>query len=440
VYTPEQENRAFVQFLVDVDDPAKMDVLIADIQKYLDEQQPNANAVVKKFLLGPNSGGRIQTRFRGPDPSELRKLADQARKILEDDGEAVCVRSDWRQREKIVRPELFELQAMRNGITRAELSQALQAGFEGRVVGFYREPGGAGGGIFPQESRLLPIVARPPIDERNDVEAIRSMQIWSPGAGRMIPLSQVSSGSEVVWEDPVVIRRDRFPTITVHADPRSELPSKLFNRVRQKIEQIELPAGYTLEWGGEYEDSSEARAALAKSLPLAAAIMVLIVVALFNSIRTTLLVWLIVPLAIIGVTGGLLVTGQPFSFMALLGVLSLGGEQIKNSIVVLSKIRHEVGQGAAPYQAILDGCVSKVRPVLMVAITTVLGMIPLLKDPFFGAMAVCIMFGLSFACVLTMFVMPALYSIFYGIPMEPAVESAATRNAGLEGGSKRSNK
>jgi multidrug efflux pump subunit AcrB len=440
VYTPEKENRAFVQFLVDVDDPAKMDSLIADIQKYLDDEQPNANAVAKKFLLGPNSGGRIQVRFSGPTPAELRKLADRAKEILEDDGGAICVRSDWRQRETVVRPELFELQAMRNGITRAEVSQALQAGFEGRVVGFYREPGSAGGGIYPQESRLLPIVARPPIDERSDVDAIRSMQIWSPGAGRMIPLGQVSSGSEVVWEDPVIVRRDRFPTITVHADPRSELPSKLFNRVRQKIEQIELPPGYALAWGGEHEDSTQARAALAKSLPLAAATMVMIVVALFNSIRTTLLVWLIVPLAIIGVTGGLLLTGQPFSFMAMLGVLSLGGEQIKNSIVVLSKIRHEVTQGTEPYQAILDGCVSKVRPVLMVAITTVLGMIPLLKDPFFGAMAVCIMFGLSFACILTMIVMPALYTIFYAVSTEPAIEPTATRDAGKDGASKRSNR
>jgi multidrug efflux pump subunit AcrB len=124
---------------------------------------------------------------------------------------------------------------------------------------------------------------------------------------------------------------------------------------------------------------------------------------------------LIVPLAIIGVTGGLLITGLPFGFMALLGVLSLGGEQIKNSIVVLSKIGAEIDGGASRYEAIINGCVAKVRPVLMVALTTVLGMIPLVSDPFFGAMAVCIMFGLSFACVLTMLVMPALYSVFYNV-------------------------
>ena len=166
------------------------------------------------------------------------------------------MRNDWREREKVIRPELLELQARRNGITRVEVAQALETSFEGRVVGFYREPGERRQrASIPQETRLLPIVARPPLAERRDVAAINSLQIWSPVAGRMIPLSQVTSGAEVVWEDPVVMRRDRFPTLTVHADPRSGLPSQLFNRVRSKIEQIELPPGYSFAWGGEYEDS-----------------------------------------------------------------------------------------------------------------------------------------------------------------------------------------
>jgi len=152
---------------------------------------------------------------------------------------------------------------------------------------------------------------------------------------------------------------------------------------------------------------------------------VFIVVCLFNSIRSTLAIWLTLPLGIIGVTAGLLLTRQPFGFMALLGVLSLGGEQIKNAIIVLSKIRNETAQGKAPYQAILDGSISKLRPVLMVAVTTVLGMIPLLQDPFFAAMAVAIMFGLSFACILTMIVMPVVYAIFFGIH-EPATSSGRT--------------
>jgi multidrug efflux pump subunit AcrB len=415
VYTPERENRAFVQFLVNVDDERKIDGLIAAIQKELDEKHPNANAVAKKFLLGPGAGGRVQARFHGPDPMKLRELADQAKKVMEDDGGAVCVRSDWRDREKAIRPDLLELQARRNGITRVEVAQALESSFEGRVVGFYREPGSAGTGVYPQETRLLPIIVRPPAADRSDIDAIHSLQIWSPVAGRMIPMSQVATGAEVVWEDPVIVRRDRFPTVTVHADPRSGLPSQLFNRVRPKVEQIELPAGYGLEWGGEYEGSRDARIAVARPLPFTLAVMVFIVVCLFNSIRTTLLIWLIMPLAIIGVTLGLLLTRMPFGFMALLGVLSLGGELIKMQIVVLSKILIDIDKGTPPYEAILNGGVSKSRPVCMVVFTTVLGMIPLLTDPFFGAMAVCIMFGLSFAAVLCLIVTPVFYAIFFRV-------------------------
>lgn len=430
VYSPERENQAFVQLLVEVDDARKIDGLLTTIQAELDTNHPDANAVAKKFLLGPGAGGRFQARFRGPDPANLRVLADQAMRVLQEDGGALAVRSDWRQRALVIRPDLFEFQARRNGITRVDVSSALESSFEGRVVGFYREPGGAAGGIFPQDTRLLPIVARPPLSERSDVAAIGSLQIWSPAAGRMIPFGQVVSGVKLDWEDPVVMRRDRHPTITVHADPRTGLPSHLFNRVRAKVEQIDLPPGYTFAWGGEFEDSARARAALASSIPGTLVLMVFIVVCLFNSVRATLLIWLIVPLAIIGVTAGLLLTGKPFGFMALLGVLSLGGEQIKNSIVVLSKIRMEQEHGKAPYQAILDGCVSKTRPVLMVAVTTVLGMIPLAQDPFFSSMAVCIMFGLSFACVLTLLVMPALYAILFRIDESTPAQAVA---AGAQG-------
>jgi multidrug efflux pump subunit AcrB len=419
VYSPESENRAYVQFLVDVDDPAKIDRLMADIQNRLDQNYPDANGIAKKFLLGPGSGGRVQVRFSGSDPAVLRALGDRAIKILEDDGGALCVRGDWREPVKAVRPDLLEFQARRNGITRVDVARALESGFEGRVVGVYREPGSAGTGIFPQETRLLPIIVRPPLAEREDVAALRSLQIWSPVAGRMIPLSQISGGSEVVWEDPVVMRRDRLPTLTVHADPRTGLPSQLRERLKHRIGQIELPPGYSLAWGGEYEDSARARGALAEPLPYVLALMVFIVVCLFNSIRITLLIWLIIPLAIIAVTAGLLLTRMPFGFMALLGVLALGGELIKNQIVVLSKILTLISKGTSPYQAILEGGTAKMRPVCMVVLTTVLGMIPLVTDPFFGSMAVCIMFGLSFAAVLSLIVTPVLYAMFFGIRETP---------------------
>ena len=270
-----------MQFLVDVDDWRKIDGLIADIQRLFGREAPERQLRCEEVSPGPRPGragpGTV-TRSRARETARTRRSGER---VLEDDGGAVAV-SDWREREKVIRPDLLELQARRNGITRVEVAQALESSFEGRVVGFYREPGSAGTGVYPQETRLLPIVTRPPLAERDDVHVINSLQIWSPVAARMIPMNQVTSGAEVVWEDPIVMRRDRFPTLTVHADPRSGLPSQLFNRVRPKIEQIELPPGYSLEWGGEDEDSRDARAALASPLPYVLVLMMFIVVCLFN--------------------------------------------------------------------------------------------------------------------------------------------------------------
>jgi multidrug efflux pump subunit AcrB len=415
VYFSEQPNTAYVQFLVEVDDWRKIDKLVPKIQAYLDEHYPDANSNVRKFMLGPGSGGRVQVRLTGHDPAVLHSLAGQAQKILDENSQSVGVRTDWHQPEMVLQPKVLEVQARRSGLTRADIAQALQGGFQGRVVGFFRQPGGTAAGVFPQEARLLPIIARPPLAERSDVDQINNMQIWSPVAGRMIPLSQVASGVEMAWEDPLIIRRDRMPTITVLADARSVLPSQLMNAVRKKIEDIKLPPGYRREWGGEYEDSNRSRASLGRQIPGALLVMVFIVVCLFNSFRATAVVWMVVPLAIIGATAGLWITNNSFGFMPLLGLLSLGGEQIKNSVVLVEEIHIQMQSGKEIYPAILVAGVSRLRPVLLVVVTTVLGMIPLLLDPFFAGMAAVIMFGLAFASVLTMIVVPVLYAVIFRV-------------------------
>ena len=423
VYSAEQPNTAYVQFLVEVDDWRKIDGLVPKVQKYLEEHYPNVNSNTKKFMLGPGSGGRVQVRFSGPDPVVLRALADQAKNILHDSPQSVGVRTDWRQPEMVIRPEVLELQANRNGLTRVDIAQALESGFEGRVVGFYRQPGGTGTGVFPQEARLMPIISRPPRDERSDVNEINNLQIWSPLASRMIPLSQVVSGVEMVWEDPIIMRRDRMPTITVLADARTVLPSQLLGEVRKKIEDVKLPPGYKREWGGEYEDSNNARASLGEQIPGALLLMIFIVVCLFNSFRATAVICIAVPLGIIGATAGLLLTNNSFGFMPLLGLLALGGEQIKNAVVLVEEIYLQEHRGKEPYPAILQAGVNRLRPVFLVVLTTVLGMIPLLMDPFFSGMAAVIMFGLAFACVLTMIVVPVLYAVIFRIRVPETVET-----------------
>jgi multidrug efflux pump subunit AcrB len=187
----------------------------------------------------------------------------------------------------------------------------------------------------------------------------------------------------------------------------------LFAQVRPKIEAIELPSGYEMEWGGEYEDSGNAQAGLAASLPMFVMVMVLITIMLFNSLRQPLIIWLVVPLALIGVTVGLLSTNQPFGFMSLLGFLSLMGMLIKNAIVLIDEIVLQSKEDKDLITAIVDSGTSRLRPVAMAALTTALGMIPLIFDAFFVAMAITIIAGLMFATLLTMIVVPVLYATFY---------------------------
>lgn len=401
-YSPERFDPAFAQFLVDVSDQRRIAELVPLIQEKLSAEYPDAQIVARRFLLGPGEGGRIQIRFSGENQDELRRLAGEAMDILRADGGAKGIRMDCREQVPVLRPKFSEAQARLAGITRTDLGRVLEATFSGSTVGVFRE-----------QDELLPVIARAPAAERADPEYIKDVQIFSPAADRFIPVRQVVSGFGLELEDPIIMRRNRVPTITVHADQTAGLASTLRDRIVEQVEAIELPPGYDMQWGGEYENSSDAQAALARALPLFVLLMVLAVVVLFNSLRITLIIWMTVPLAVIGIVVGLLVFGQPFGFMALLGALSLAGMLIKNSIVLIDEIKVQMGSGKAAWDAVVDSSVSRVRPVSMAALTTMLGLLPLVTDVFFGAMAVTIVVGLLFASVLTLFVVPVLYVVFF---------------------------
>jgi multidrug efflux pump subunit AcrB len=401
-YAPERFDPAYAQFIVDVDEHRTIERVMPEMQKALTEKFPDTLIITKRFLLGPGEGGRIQSRFSGPDYTVLRGLADQAMTVLRADGGAMGVRIDAREEVPVVRPQFSEAQARLTGITRTDLGAALASATSGRRIGVYREG-----------DDLIAIMARAPESERSNPESVNDVQVFSPVLGRSIPIRQVVSEFRTELEDPIIMRRNRLPTITVHADQTDGLASALFARIRGKVEAIPLPPGYEMEWGGEHEDSSQAKAALAGTLPLFVLLMVLIVVCLFNSLRITAIIWLTVPLSVIGVVVGLLTFQQPFGFMALLGALSLSGMLIKNGIVLIDEINAQLKTGKAPWDSVVDASVSRVRPVLMAVLTTVFGLIPLTVDVFFGAMAVTIIVGLLFASVLTLIVVPVLYVIFF---------------------------
>ncbi len=400
-YSPEKQNSAYAQLLVDVEDYRDIDGLARRIQAHLEANYPDAVPQVRKFILGPGEPGKVQAKFLGPDPDVLRRLAHEAETIMHAEPNAFGIRNDWRDRVKVIRPVLAEEQANLNGISYRDVANVLLQAFEGARVGIYREG-----------DELIPIVLRAPEGQRSDAASMQNLQIWSPAARRMIPLRQVVSRFETTFEDEIIRRQDRTRAITVLADPRVGEAAPLLEKLRPPIEAIELPPGYRLEWWGEYKSSGEARASLAGSVPLFLLLMVLITLLLFDAFKQVAIIWLVVPLALIGVTAGLLVTGQPFGFMATLGFLSLSGMLIKNAIVLIDQIDLEIGEGKDRWNAILDSAVSRLRPVAMAAATTILGMAPLFPDAFFVSMAVTIAAGLGFATLLTMIVVPVLYATF----------------------------
>lgn len=415
-YTPENKNPAYGMLLVSVDDAEMVDKLIAKTKAFVDSNLPDAQSFSRRFVLGPGEAQKIQVRFRGPDPKVLRRLAGEAHKIFEENPNAIDIVDDWRQRVPVVKPIIAEQQARNAGITRAHIAQALKRAYGGMQVAVYRE-----------RDELLPVLLRSPDRERNDVAALNYVQIWSPVAQKSIPLSQVVLGLETSSEDALIQRLNKVPTITVKCDPKvgeaSAALKELMPVMEGRFKQVESDwnlKGYTMEWGGEYEDSRNAQAALAGKIPITGLFMVLICVILFNSLRKPLIIFITVPLAVIGVTVGLLVCNQPFGFMALLGLLSLVGMLIKNAIVLVDEIGLQLEGGKEALDAIVDSGVSRLRPVSMAALTTVLGMLPLVVDAFFVSMAVTVMFGLAFATVLTLIVVPLLYAMVFRVPyVEP---------------------
>ena len=437
IYTPENSYYNYAQIMVEVEDAKLIPGFLVSTLDGLGELLPDAGVNTKSFMLGPSEGGKIQLRINGPDPEVLRRMADEAIAIIEADPAAKGVRSEWMEKVMVLEPQLAEAQARRAGITRTALARAIEAAVEGTPVGVYRE-----------RDELLNITARSPEIERLDFDDLNTIQVWSPAAGQMIPAAQVVTSFKTGFEDAHIWRRDRIRMLRIHADQRIGLPSQLLARVKPKIEQalgvdaraitgrevapedwtvntirvvdegrypIAGMPGYSIGWGGEVEDSARAQTSLAGSIPMFFGLMILIVIFLFNSIKKTLVIWLTVPLSIIGVVVGLLLFDQPFGFMALLGVMSLAGMLIKNAIVLVDEIGAQLESGKVPFEAIVDSGASRLIPVSMAAATTILGMIPLLKDAFFVSMAVTIMFGLLVATVLTLIFVPVLFSIFYRV-------------------------
>lgn len=401
-YQAEKPNPSYGHLIIRMPDLDSIPAIRADLEAFGQARFPEGEFRTKRLIFGPGGGDPIEVRLSGPDPKVLRQLGEEAAmRLTEASVNILSVRNNWREQELVLKPIYATDRAQTAGVTREDIADTLMFSTDGIT-----------GGVFRERERLIPIILRRPSD---GVYNLMDQVVYSRSTGNFVPLEQMIDGIEVEVQNTLVHRRDRVPTLTVSADIPADLTAAtVFNEVHEAIEAIELPPGYKMEWGGEHESAADANASLGGQLPVSGLIMVLISVLLFNAIRQPIIIWLMVPMSVNGVVIGLLGTGLPFTFTALLGLLSLSGMLIKNGIVLVEEIDLVRAEGKTVRDAIVEASVSRLRPVMLAAVTTVLGMVPLLGDAFFQSMAVTIMGGLTFATVLTLIAVPVFYLIFFG--------------------------
>ncbi len=408
---PEAANQAYAQLIVNVSDFREIPTIAQELQPWLNENLPEATIFVRQFGVGPSNTWTFEARIVGPsdaNPNTLRAIGDEAVQILEKHPWTKVARTDWRNMVWTSVPAYDQDRARWTGVTPEDLSRATKRAYDGRKIGLYRE-----------EDELIPILLRHVEEDALAVDNFEFLQIQSQLSTQPVPLAQVVKDVETRPENPMIHRRDRRRTLTIQANPIDSITLPTYrSSVLEDFNalQAKLPQGYILEWGGEFEDTVKSQASLTPGMIPALAVMVLIVVGLFNAYRTPLVIFLTIPFMIIGIVPGLLVTDTPFGFVALLGAMSLSGMMIKNAIVLIDQINDNIDDGEELYDAIVNAGAARLRPVALAAATTVLGVIPLLPDVFWAGLAVTLMSGLTVGTILTMVMVPVFYATFYRVP------------------------
>lgn len=358
---------------------------------------------VNKFELSPLTEAVIEARFLGPDPAVLDSLTGVAIEIMRRNPKVADARNEWGNMSMMIRPVYDPVKAGALGITKSAMLEAVKSINDGISVGVYRD-----------KEKKVPVLLKSDAGTITDVNALGNFSVWN--GEKSAPLSQVTKGIETTWEFPLVKTYNRQLSMAAMCGVQSGYTmAEVHGEIRGEIEKIELPSGYTFFWDSQFKDQNEGLQALAKFFPLAFLVLVLILVALFGNFREPVIIICILPLSLIGVAVGMLLTGFEFGFFPIAGWLGLLGMIIKNVIVLIDEINVLHRSGTSLYTSIIEATVSRTRPVLMAATTTIFGMVPLLFDVAFGGMAATIIFGLTFATLLTLFITPALYAIFYKV-------------------------
>ncbi len=401
---PELPYASYAHLIVNTTSVTAVEQLADDLQRRFDQRSTDETIRVRRFVVGKGATWPFEVRIVGPSEADLitmRQLGEQAREIVSASPRARDVRTNWRELTPYAVLPFSQQRANWADVTRADVARAMLRATDGTPVGIYRE-----------DEELLPIVLRHKPVERDDlVNRLTSVPVRSLIMPFAVPLGAVADDLQLAAENSLIWRRNRHRTITVQAGPNDATADDLWREVSPQLEAMDLPSGYQLEFGGEYEDARDARHGLIPGLPPAALIIVLVLIALFNGFRPALITLAILPVALIGIAAALLTTGTHFTFLALLGVISLAGMMIKNSIVLIDQIDLEKAESSGLHDALVNASTKRLRPIVLAAGTTVLGVTPLLADVFWRSMAITIMSGLTIGAIATLVLLPVLYAL-----------------------------
>ncbi len=408
-HTPEIATPSYSFILVNTTSDGYVPELKRRVEAFCIENFPDIDVKVKLIPTGPPVSAPISVRLKGRDQDKLFTIVEQVKEKLKSLKGSRNVTDDWGMRTKKIVVAINRARARGAGITNQDVAISLYTIFSGLQLSEFRE-----------DDKIIPITLRTALADRKDIGKLETMNVFSQMTGLSVPLKQIAD-IRLVWEPSQILRRDRLPTVTVSSELEAGLTAQEINlQLIPWLEELsgEWEIGYSFDVGGESEQAEKSNQSIMVQLPIAGFIIFLLIVLQFNSFRKTFIVLVTIPLGVIGVILGLLCTGSYFGFMTLLGVVSLAGIVINNAIVMLDRIRLEIEEhGLEPRRAIIEAAQLRFRPILLTTITTMGGLFPLWLGggPMWEPMAIAIIFGLGFATVLTLGVVPVLYAKLFKV-------------------------
>ena len=421
---------AYGELIVDFTSPETLVAHLDSMQRTLNDRFPDAYIKIKRYNLMYKKYP-IEICFNGPDPQVLHQLTDSAMAIVRNSDKVCLPTSDWEPQVPVLTVDYNQQAARTSGLSRGDVALSLMSYTDGIPVGTFYD------GIHPEN-----IYVKCHTDKGEEVENLDRVNVFGmmPNVGNVFnrstvqklmsgrldkddvirqvtsttPLSQVSKGIDIRWEEPVVVRYNGQRQQRLQCSPAPGVSTESARQsIAKAIESIALPEGYSLSWEGEYKASTQSKQYLFKGFPLSVVMMLLILIMLFNDFRRPAIIFSCIPLVVVGVFPSVLLSGKDFGFVAIVGILGLIGMMIKNGIVLIDEISLQISQGKPLDRALIDSSKSRLLPVMMASLTTILGMIPLISDSLFGSLAVTIMGGLAAGTIIILIFIPVLYSLMY---------------------------